>query len=247
MGTVVTIDLYGDPDLIGELDEPVWRACASLHEADEVFSTWKPESPMSRLRRGEFGAGAGPFEIDEVLDACLAIRELTRGWFDPWAMRGGVDPTGYVKGWAAQRALGYLLDAPVYGALVNAAGDIAGFGSLVSGEPFRVGIADPRAPRELSALVSLRGCIATSGSYERGEHLMDPFTTEFVTRLASATVTGPDLGMADALATALVVAGPDLLEVIENLPEFDAFGIGFDGERRWTSQFPLIALAGESA
>jgi thiamine biosynthesis lipoprotein len=247
MGTIITIDLFGDVDTDPRLLAPhLSRAIASLHQADTVFSTWKSNSPMSRIRRGELDPGAAPQEIAEVLAACESARSLSQGWFDPWALPGGVDPTGYVKGWAAQRALGELLGAPVVGAIVNAAGDIATFGSPSRTDPFLVGITNPHSTTELVALVELRGCVATSGTYERGAHLLDPHTGLFCTRLASASVSGPDLGLCDALATALVVAGNDFLDEIENLVEFEGFTVSLESERRWTSGFALRSLASKS-
>ena len=100
-----------------------------LERADEVFSTWRADSPVSRLRRGEITAADAPPEVAEVMSACRAARQLSGGWFDPWAMPGGFDPTGYVKGWAAQRALAALDGLAMSGALVNAAGDIASLGA----------------------------------------------------------------------------------------------------------------------
>ncbi len=88
---------------------------------------------MSRLRRGEISVSMAPPPVEEVLDLCATAHELSDGWFDPWALPGGVDPTGYVKGWAAQRALADLEDPAVAGAIVNAAGDIAS--SVVSVGP----------------------------------------------------------------------------------------------------------------
>ena len=87
------------------IDEARRRAEARLRWVDDVFSTWKPESPVSRLRRGEIGLGDAPPEVAEVLELCRRAREASDGWFDPWAMPGGVDPTGLVKGWAVERAL----------------------------------------------------------------------------------------------------------------------------------------------
>jgi thiamine biosynthesis lipoprotein len=244
MGTVVTIDVYGPPTVNRELVDPyLSSALASLHHADSVFSLWQADSPMSKFRRGEIDLAKAPVVIGEVLEACQAARELSQGWFDPWALQGGTDPTGYVKGWAAQRALHLLLGAPVQGAIVNAAGDIASFGYPSEGEKFKVGITNPHSPKELTAIVALDGCIATSGSYERGQHLMDPHSGHFCTRVASASVMGPDLGLADALATALAIAGNDLLDVIDELSEFEAFTVSFDQERHWTPGFPLISLA----
>jgi thiamine biosynthesis lipoprotein len=168
---------------------------------------------------------------------------MSAGWFDPWALPGGVDPTGLVKGWAAQRALEALAGQEVSGALVNAAGDIAGFGGVGDGTPFRIGIVDPSSPHRLACVVELAGAVATSGSYERGEHLFDPHTGQPEARLASATVSGPDLGLADALATALAVAGHDGLPMVAALEGYEALAIGFNGARRWTEHFPFASPA----
>jgi thiamine biosynthesis lipoprotein len=239
MGTIVTIDLH-DPDRIDpEAVRPcVERAIAVLHEADEVFSTWKPESPMSRIRRGGLAVDAAPSEVGEVMERCREARRLSKGWFDPWAMPGGVDPTGLVKGWAAQRALDALRPAGVKGAVVNAAGDIATFGSPGSGEPFRIGIVNPFDRGLLVHVAEVRGAIATSGAYERGEHLIDPFEQAPRRRAASATVIGPELGLADALATALAAAGEPLLATIAELEGHEALLITLDDVSRATPGFP---------
>ena len=249
MGTVVTIDVYATAEATGaelaaaraQLD----RARAILHRADEVFSTWRPDSPVSRLRRGEIALAQAPAEVAGVLEQCAAARELSGGWFDPWAMPDGVDPAGYVKGWAAQQALaafsGGTPGQGVTGVIVNAAGDIASLGGMPDGQPFRIGIADPAEPRRLAAIARLTGAIATSGTYERGAHLVDPHTARPAARAASASVTGPDLGLADALATALAVAGEEGLGFAARLTGYEALLIGFDGSRRWTQRFPFAA------
>jgi FAD:protein FMN transferase len=244
MGTVVVLDVYPRPTAtsadLAQVQHLMDNACAVLHQADEVFSTWRPDSPVSRLRRGEITADDAPAEVTGVIAACAAARELSGGWFDPWAMPGGFDPTGYVKGWAAQRALAVLTPADgVSGAMVNAAGDIASSGQLPTGQPFRVGIADPAAPRRLAEIVELTGVIATSGSYERGPHLIDPHSGLPATGAASASVTGPDLGLADALATGLAVAGPDGLAFVEVIAGYAGLIIGFDGTRQSTPDFPF--------
>jgi len=244
MGTVVTIDVYPEPGAtaaqLAGARQQIQQACVILHRADEIFSTWQPGSPISRLRRGDITAADAPAEVADVIAACATARDLSGGWFDPWAMPGGFDPTGYVKGWATQRALAVLAGASgVSGAMVNAAGDIASVGQLPAGQRFRVGIADPAAPRQLAEVVELTGSIATSGSYERGPHLMDPRTRRPVARVASASVTGPDLGLADALATGLAVAGTAGLEFIAAIDGYAALTIGFDGTRGATGDFPF--------
>lgn len=241
MGTVVTIDIYSED---GEASDQTYlriaRAREILQRADAVFSTWKANSPMSCLRRGEITSEQAPPEVTEVLEKCAKARQISRGWFDPWAMPGGVDPTGYVKGWAAQRALCALASTEISGAIVNAAGDIASFGAMEHAQAFRVGIVDPFSPSRLACVVELTGAIATSGTAERGSHLIDPYSCRPTARVASASVSGPDLGLADALATAVAVAGEAGLSLVETLDDYEALIIRFDGTLRWTEHFPLV-------
>jgi thiamine biosynthesis lipoprotein len=240
MGTVVTIDVYtNDGESSARLSLSVARARAILHRADAVFSTWKADSPLSRLRRGQITNEGAPPEVTEVLDLCAIARDVSGGWFDPWAMPGGVDPTGYVKGWAAQRALAALLSSEVSGALVNAAGDVAGFGGPGIADAFRIGIVDPFSPGDLACVVELDGALATSGTYERGPHLIDPRSRRPRALVASASVSGPDLGLADALATALMVAGEEGLAWFGTLEGYEAFVCALDGTSKWTEHFPF--------
>jgi len=253
MGTIVIIDVYAVTGPIGEdhnaerpspeLSKQLGEAVAILHRADATFSTWRPDSPVSRLRRGEITSAQAPAEVAEVLERCAAARDLSGGWFDPWAMPGGFDPSGFVKGWAAQNALAAFRGDSIAGVLVNAAGDIASAGGPGDGRPFRIGITDPRSPRRLAEIVDLTGAIATSGTYERGDHLIDPHSGRPTARAASASVTGPDLGLADALATALAVAGEPGLALIERLDGYEALIIDADGSRQRTTRFPVAPAA----
>ncbi|MCU1490313.1 MAG: thiamine biosynthesis lipoprotein [Acidimicrobiaceae bacterium] len=250
MGTAVVLECFaeeGSPYEEARAVVALARARAELHRIDAVFSTWKPDSPMSRFRRGELAEKEVPAELVSVLARCGELREATRGWFDPWALPGGVDPTGLVKGWAAGRALELLREAGGSGALVNAAGDVAVSGSPGGGEPWRIGIVDPSDPRQLAAVVAVQGSVATSGTYERGAHLVDPFSGRRRARAAAATVCGPDPGTADALATALAVGGPEALDCLEELPGYEALLIGRDGHKRATAGFPFARVDGPSA
>jgi FAD:protein FMN transferase len=237
MGTIVVIDVYAGGELGGQLAEAV----AILHRADAIFSTWQADSPVSKLRRGEITRAQAPAVVAEILDRCAVARDLSDGWFDPWAVPGGFDPSGYVKGWAAQNAAAAFGAVGICGVLVNAAGDIASTGGMGAGRPFRIGIADPRSPLSLAEIVELDGGIATSGTYERGQHLIDPHSGRPAARAASASVTGPDLGLADALATAVAVAGEPGLALIDKLDGYEALVINSDGSKRRTKQFPVAA------
>ncbi len=237
MGTIVTLDLYGE-GLEDVADTLAAAAAATLREVDRVFSTYRPDSAISRLRRGALSLGEAPPEVVTVLDACREAHRLSGGWFDPWALPGGVDPTGYVKGWAAGRALEDLRHPRVRGALVNAAGDLASFGDL-DGAPFRIGVVRPDAPATLAAVVELTGALATSGTGEQVGHLVDPTTGAPGVRAASATVTGPDPGLCDALATALAVGGDEVLERLARLEGYEGLIIEPGGALRATPGFPF--------
>ncbi|MHB8439819.1 MAG: FAD:protein FMN transferase [Acidimicrobiales bacterium] len=235
MGTVVSITVYGgaagDDDVRSAIDE----ACQLLHRHDETFSTWKSDSPMSRLRRGEISLAQAPPDVSEVLDLCRQARRVSGGWFDPWAMPGGVDPTGLVKGWALHKALDVLRTAGVGSALLNAGGDLVSLNKPPGDDPWRIGIRHPWNPEALACIIELDGAIATSGSYERGLHLVDPRSGQPTIATASATVSGPSLAMADALATALAVGGDEVLERIADLDGYDGYLIRLDGSEDSTA------------
>ena len=216
-------------------DAAIRAACALLHEADAVFSTWDPQSPLSRLRRGDLAEPDGPACLAGVRAACEAAREASGGWFDPWAMPGGYDPTGLVKGWAVDLALAAIRQAGLPAALVNGGGDLAAYGRPAAGEPWRAGIRHPWRRDALAAVLEVRGAVATSAAYERGAHLVDPRTSRPGCRAASATVTGPSLAMADALATALAVGADEALAAVGGLPGYAGYLIRPDGTETWTS------------
>jgi thiamine biosynthesis lipoprotein len=234
MGTVVSFTVYGGG--LGEqaVRAAVEEACLLLHRHDETFSTWKPHSPVSRLRRGEISPAQAPPEVAEVLELCQVARRLSGGWFDPWAVPGGVDPTGLVKGWALEQALEVLRAVGVEAALVNGGGDLVGTGRPPRGGPWRVGIRHPWHRGALACVVELEGAVATSGSYERGPHLIDPRSGRPTVAAASATVTGPSLALADALATALAVGGDEVLARIDGIDGYEGYLIRPDASEAST-------------
>jgi len=242
MGTVVTFDLYDENEPSEDVLSLLQEAIGVLHDADDVFSTYKEESPLSRLRRGEIALEQCPKDVSDVLELCKVARTIADGWFDPWSIPGGVDPTGYVKGWAAQRSLDVLCQGAIHGAIVNAAGDTASFGGPHPGERFRIGIVDPAATQRLACVIESPGAVATSGMYERGDHLIDPRTRRPTSRASSATVTGTDLGLADALATALAVGGVQALSIFSDLDDYEALVIDFEGNFHATTGFPTVSI-----
>ena len=91
MGTVVSLAIREAATATGpttDTGDAASRALALLHHVDRVFSTWDPDSPVSRLRRGEIELDAAPPEVAWVLELCRRARSASGGWFDPVALAG---------------------------------------------------------------------------------------------------------------------------------------------------------------
>jgi thiamine biosynthesis lipoprotein len=242
MGTTVTLDVRDQHLPRAELARAVLAAVEALHEADRMFSTFRPDSAISQLRRGDRQPENLPADVVSVMVRCAAAAELTRGWFDPWAMPGGFDPTGLVKGWAAQRALRQLTRWGARHALVNAGGDVAVSGNATGtadSSGWTLGIQDPFRASGLLTSVGLSDLsIATSGAYERGPLAIDPASGRRVHRLASATVIAADLALADACSTGAGAHGPDALPWLKAARGVEALLITLDGKRLTTPGWP---------
>jgi thiamine biosynthesis lipoprotein len=209
-------------------DAAVARVYAELTEVDAVFSTYRADSPVSRLARGELTLEDCPADVRLVADRCAWARELTGGLFDADRPDGTWDPSGLVKGWAAERAFRHLAGVDGLDWCLNAGGDV-----LVdsrSGAPFVVGIQDPRDPAQVCATVSCAvGAVATSGTAARGAHIYDPRSGEAVTGSASVSVRGPSLELADVLATAAFVAGAQWADVVGRVDGYSALQVDLEG------------------
>lgn len=193
MGTVFSFDVRGgDPDAVRRT---LAEAVARLHEVDEVFSTYREHSQISRLARGELSVAECDPEVAEVLALGAEAERRSEGWFS-LRYEGRLDPTGIVKGWACERAARALSAAGTTGVSVNGGGDVQVFGVPGRQRPWRVGISDPLRPGALAAVVSAAGtdrlAVATSGTAERGAHIVDPRTSRSaVTDLVAVTVVSP--------------------------------------------------------
>jgi thiamine biosynthesis lipoprotein len=128
-----------------------------------------------------------------------------------------IDLGAYAKGVALDSALDLLQQRGVTAALLNLGGNLAARGRI-EGRAWQVGIRDPHGA-QLAATLALQGdeAVVTSGTYERwrlldgGErctHLIDPATGQPAAGLDSVTVVHRSAALADAAATALLVAGP---------------------------------------
>jgi FAD:protein FMN transferase len=245
MGTVVSFDVPVTARHDGSLDDAVkW-----LHWVDRVFSPFRPDSDVSQLADGAVTVDGCAPEMAEVIEACAFVRELSGGYFtaSPW---GRFDPSGYVKGWAVERAAHILSAAGSASHLVNGGGDVQCVGGRPGAAtspgadqepvpPWRVGIADPLRRGRLAVVVEARDCgVATSGTAERGTHIVNPRTGDAAAGLASVTMVGPSLALADACATAAFAMGPALArDWTESLDGYEAYGMTPAGDTWQTSGF----------
>lgn len=203
MGTTVSIDVR-DPAITQDVLE---RAIEVLDELDARFTTYRSDSEISRVDRGELSLEAAHPDVREVLDACSVLRAESGGAFDAYR-NGRLDPSGYVKGWAAEQAANVLRGAGARSFAMNVGGDIVCAGEPAPGSPWRIGIRHPDDATRLMLVLGLRdGAVATSGLYERGAHVTDARTNAAPVQWRSITVLAADLATADAIATAALAMG----------------------------------------
>jgi thiamine biosynthesis lipoprotein len=237
MGTVFSIDIRCDTVTSAAVDEVVrW-----LHWVDATFSTYQAGSQVSRLARDEVALDECAPEIAEVLLRCADLESTTDGYFSAYA--GGVlEPSGLVKGWAIERASDLLEAAGSTAHCVNGGGDVQCVGLPSTGRTWQIGIAHPLQPGLLAGIVTGAGsgttiAVATSGSAERGSHILDPHTARAATYFASVSIVGPSVSVADAYATAAFAMGADAHGWISELADYQGFTIRTDGQQ-WSNLAP---------
>jgi FAD:protein FMN transferase len=236
MGMPIVVDVRDDcePAVLDELFD--W-----FREVDERFSTYKETSEISRLNRDELRLQECHPDVRQVLARCDELREETGGYFDArYASLLAVDPSGLVKGWSVDRG-GQLLDTHgLENYSINAGGDIRLRGRAVPEQAWRTGIQHPTLTDRIAAVVEANDlALATSGAYVRGEHIIDPHTRSAPSGVLSVTLAGPDLGTADAYATAAYAMGEGGPGWVSTLRSYEAFLILPDGNSVWTPGFPL--------
>jgi len=248
-GTAVGVDIGDDvgPAVVEEVF--AWFA-----RVDELFSTWRDDSQIVRIARGELGVEMASPEVRTVIERCRELSLETDGAFDiaatgllslphppGWCP---LDPSAMVKGWAVDRAADLLHGAGATRFCVNAGGDVLVGGGPTSEQAWRVGIVHPWRPDHLAGVVTVTdAAVATSGRYERGSHIVDPRTGRPAVGLASVTVVAADLATADAYSTAVFALGEDGLEWLRCHPHVDAMAITDEAQVFTTAGFDELRLA----
>jgi thiamine biosynthesis lipoprotein len=222
MGLPISIDVPG-----GDAAQTFNWVFARLRQIDKKFSTYKPDSEVLRYIRGEVSETDLSPELKNIIRACRAADKKTDGYFSAWA-GDAFDPSGYVKGWAIAEA-GEIIEKAGYKTYcIGAGGDILARSD--SDKIWNIGIQDPADKTKILNTLSIsNGALATSGSYERGSHIINPKTKIPADEFLSVTVAGPNIIWADILATAVFAAGEAGQDLIKRHLGYELFIINKSG------------------
>lgn len=232
MGSVASVHVHDELDS-GFVEAVVTEVFTELDRLEGIFSTFRVDSEISRMNRGELHHLDASREVIDVLDACVFMESISSGAFSSRRADGSLDPAGFVKGWAVERAARRLDGAGLRHWCLSLGGDMQlGDAPDTHDEPrgWKIGIADPSdRGRVVTGLLVQRGAVATSGSAERGRHIIDPRDGAPADHWASFTVCGPSLSWADAFATAAFVMGESGIEWVHRFDGYTALGVRPDG------------------
>lgn len=203
-------------------------------EVDGKFSTYKFESEISAINRGELKKENFSREMKEIFGLANSTKNDTLGFFD--IKRDGViDPSGIVKGWAIYNASKLLKDEGILNFYIDAGGDIEVSG-LKNRKKWKVGVRNPFKKDEVVKVFGLTNAgIATSGNYERGDHVYNPHAKHSIADIASITVIGPNVYEADRFATAAYAMGSSGIDFIEKQRNLEGYMIDNAGIATYTS------------
>jgi FAD:protein FMN transferase len=205
---------------------------------DAVFNTFREDSEMSRINANNVPRSKWSHEVKKVIDLAEETKRQTNGFFEI-QRNGSLDPLGIVKGWAVHNACDMLLDDGLENFYIEAGGDIEAHGNNEKGKSWSVGIRNPFNRKEIvKKLIIQNKGTATSGTYIRGNHIINPFSpTTPITDIVSLTVIGPDILEADRMATAAFAMGKNGISFIRTLPGFEGYVIDSRGVATYTEGF----------
>ena len=234
MGMPISLAMRGR-HIDDEAARTAWaQVMNELRDIDEMFSTYKAQSFISRINRGDITVAECPPQVGEVLALGESARQESGGAFNirrpgpdgqPW-----LDPSGVVKGWAVERAAGALRALPDTDFCLSGGGDLTCRTLENTSAPWRIGVEDPADPSRTVAVIPVyTGAVATSGTSRRGQHLVDARTGRPPTGVAAVTVVAASLTGADIDATAAYARGPDAARWLGTRPGRTGLVIWADG------------------
>ncbi len=230
MGMPVQIEIKDSLIIAPEIDS----VFDYFRKVDEDFSPFKETSEVGKLNRGEKVNN----EMEKILEEAEDLKRKTHGYFDVTKPDGNIDPSGIVKGLAVFKAAQMLKDKGYTHFFVDAGGDAEIVGT------FRWGIRNPFNTHEIVKVLKLTDCgIATSGTYERGQHIYNPIKkTNEITDILSITVIGSNVYEADKYSTPAFAMGREGINFIESLPGLEGYMIDKNGIATMTSNFQQYVI-----
>lgn len=218
MGMPVSVEIVGSDNQ--ELFDAVYEY---FRYVDDTFSTYKPDSEISRINQG-LPADQWSKNVVSVMELADQTKQQTNGFFDVYH-DGKLDPSGLVKGWAINNAAELLHKRGVDNFCIDVGGDMQLSGNNEQGQPWQIGIRNPFNREENIKVVALTDQgIATSGTAIRGQHIYNPYAPDQeLTEVASITVIGPNVFEADRFATAAFAMGKQGVAFIADMKGFEAY------------------------
>jgi len=236
MGMPVTVDVGG---AAGSLVDSVF---GYFEQIDRRFSTYRSDSEISAINRGDVPVKDWSGEMTEVLALAERTRSETNGYFDIRRLDGSLDPSGIVKGWAVRNAAEIIRGAGIGDFFIEAGGDIQSSGRNASGADWSVGVRNPFKADEIVKIIYPRGRgVATSGTYARGQHIYNPHGFDDpISEIVSLTVVGSDVLESDRFATAAFAMGRDGILFIEQTSGLEGYLVDANGRATPTSGFGAL-------
>lgn len=231
MGMPITIDIVDNVPI--NFVDNIFNYFVGI---DRRFSMYKPDSEISRVNAG-LPKDKWSEDMVLVLDLCDQTRKTTNGYFNI-EHSGQLDPSGLVKGWAVSNAAKQLLNKGIKNFYIEAGGDIQAHGTSTDSKPWSVGIRNPFNISEIVKVIELcDGGVATSGTYIRGQHIYNPFSSSEIEGVKSLTVIAPDIYEADVYATAAFAMGTEGIAFIDSIKGLEGYMVGSDKTATYTRDF----------
>ncbi len=238
MGMPISVEVVGaSPETLDAIFE-------YFTSVDTRFSTFKSDSEISRINRGEISLDAYSDDMREIFSLAEKTRDETRGYFSIQRPDGSIDPSGLVKGWAIRNAARLAEQLGHTNYFIDAGGDIQSHGVDEQGRCWTIGIRNPFNHAEIVKVVQPNGKgVATSGTYLRGQHIYNPHQPgATLDDIVSITVIGPDIYEADRFATAAFAMGREGILFIESLGGHEGYTIDANSVATMTSGFEQHVL-----
>lgn len=233
MGMPIQITYEGPED--GVLQTQIAQQFDAL---DAQFSTYKKTSDVSKFADNQLPDTEQTALFKDVLSACEVWKNKTAGAFDA-NYSGKYDPSGYVKALAIHQTSELLGAAGIAHYIINASGDI--LTASDSAKTWTIGLQHPKNKRMHIGTIQVRNlAIASSGTYERGAHIVNPKTRKPVRSLLGLTVIGEDIITADVLATAAFASEQNWRSLIHKFVGYEALVVENDGTVQMTDGFSAL-------